>query len=96
MVAIFLIIVATLTSCVACQQLPLNYSGRSVAGAGAGVCLDTQGLRDSIKQNIHSLINNSVLPALMAQNQTQTVPGVVSSPDPTLFPPFEGGVWGRD
>ena len=74
MIAIFLILVVA--SCVTCQQLPLNYSGRSVAGAGAGVCPDTQGLRDSIKQNIHSLINNSILPALMAQNQTQTVPGI--------------------
>ena len=71
MIAIFFILVVA--SCVACQQLPLNYSARSVAGAGAGMCPDTQGLRDSIKQNIHSLINNSVLPALMAQNQTQTV-----------------------
>ena len=70
---IFLLVVA---SCVACQQLPLNYSGRSVAGAGAGMCPDTQDLRDSIKQNIRSLINNSILPILMAQNQTQTVLGI--------------------
>ena len=59
--AIFLLVVA---SCVACQQLPLNYSIRSVAGAGAGICPDTQGLREDIQQDIHSLINSSVLSAL--------------------------------
>ena len=53
--AVFLLAVA---SCVACQQLPLNYSGRSVAGAGAGICPDTQGLREAIEQDIHSLINS--------------------------------------
>ena len=74
MIAIFLILVVA--SCVACQQLPLNYSARSVAGAGAGMCPDTQDLREDIEQDIHSLINDSVLPALMAQNQTQTVPGI--------------------
>ena len=59
--AIFLLVVA---SCVACQQLPLNYSGRSVAGAGAGMCPDTQDLREDIQQDICSLINSSVLSAL--------------------------------
>ena len=59
--AIFLLVV---TSCVACQQLPLNYSGRSVAGAGAGMCPDTQDLREDIQQDIHSLINSRVLSAL--------------------------------
>ena len=71
--AVFLLAVA---SCVTCQQLPVNYSGRSVARAGAGMCPDTLDLRGSIKQDINLLINNSVLPALVAaQNQTQTVPG---------------------
>ena len=55
--AIFILVVA---SCVACQQLPL----RSVAGAGAGVCPDTQDLREDIEQYIRSLINSSVLSAL--------------------------------
>ena len=59
--AVFLLVVA---SCVACQQLPLNYSGRSVAGAGAGVCPHTQDLREAIQQDIRSLINSSVLSAL--------------------------------
>ena len=59
--AVFLLVVA---SCVACRQLPVNYSGRSVAGAGAGMCPDTQDLREAIQQDIHSLINSSVLPAL--------------------------------
>ena len=61
MKAIFLLVVA---SCVACQQLPLNYTLRSVAGAGAGMCPDTQDLREDIEQDIHSLINSSVLSAL--------------------------------
>ena len=55
--AIFLLVVVR---CVACQQLPLNYNGRSVAGAGAGICPDTQDLREAIQQDIHSLINSSV------------------------------------
>ncbi len=59
--AIFLLVIA---SSVACQQLPLNYSARSVAGAGAGMCPDTQDLRESIEQDIHSLIKSSVLSAL--------------------------------
>ena len=59
--AIFLLVVA---SCVACQQLPLNYSVRSVARAGVGMCPHTQDLREDIEQDIHSLINSSVLSAL--------------------------------
>ena len=59
--AVFLLGVA---SCVVCQQLPLNYSGRSVAGDGAGMCPDTQGLREEIQQDIRSLINGSVLSTL--------------------------------
>ena len=49
MKAIFLLVVA---SCVTCQQLPLNYSGRSVAGVRAGICPDTQDLREAIEQDI--------------------------------------------
>ena len=60
MKAVFLLVVA---SCVAGQQLPVNYSARLVAGAGAGMCPDTQDLREAIEQDIHSLIN-SVLSAL--------------------------------
>ena len=40
------------------------------------MCPATQDLRESIKQDIHSLIiNGSVLPAFMTQNQTQIGPG---------------------
>ena len=63
MKAIFLLVVAT-CSCVGCQQLPLNYSAKSVAGAEAGMCPDTQDLREAIEQDIHSLINSSVLSTL--------------------------------
>ena len=64
--AVFLLVVA---SCVACQQLPLNYSGRSMAGAGAGMCPDTQDLREAIEQDIHSLISSrlSMLSALVTE-----------------------------
>ena len=63
MKSIFLLVVA---SCVACQhvQLPLNYNTSSVAGAGAGMCPDTQDLREAIEQDIRSLISSSVLSAL--------------------------------
>ena len=59
--ASFLLVVV---SSVACQQLPLIYTLRSVAGAGAGMCPDTQDLREHIEQDIRSLINSSVLSAL--------------------------------
>ena len=57
--AIFFLVVA---SCVACQEL--KYSIRSVAGAGAGMCPDTQDLREDIEQDINSLISSSVLPVI--------------------------------
>ena len=62
------LILAVASSFSSCRELPVNYSVKSVAGAGAGMCPDTQDLRGSIKQDIYSLINNSVLPALVAQN----------------------------
>ena len=58
--AAFLLVVAR---CVACQQLPL-INLRSAAEAGAGMCPDTQDLREAIEQDIRSLINSSVLSAL--------------------------------
>ena len=51
------------------------YNVVSIGGAGAGMCPATQDLRESIKQNIRSLINSSVLSALTTQNQTQIGPG---------------------
>ena len=68
----FLVLAIAASSCTFCQELPVNYNARSIAGAGAGVCPATQNLMESIKQDIHSLINSSVLPALTTQNQTQT------------------------
>ena len=47
-----------------CRELPLSYSGRSVAGAGAGMCPDTQDLSDNIMQDVCSLINSTVLSVL--------------------------------
>ena len=59
--AIFLLVVA---SCVACQQLLLNYNAKSVAGAGAGMCQDTQDHVEQIRQGIDSLFESVVLPTL--------------------------------
>jgi hypothetical protein len=59
--AIFLLVIA---SSVGCQQLPLNYSAKLTAGDGAGMCPDTQDLRETIQQDIRSLINSNVLSAL--------------------------------
>ena len=67
------------SSCIFCQELPVNYNVVSIGGAGAGMCPATQDLRESIKQNIRSLINSSVLPALTTQNQTQIGPGYGAS-----------------
>ena len=46
-----------------CQELPVNYNARSIAGAGVEVCPATQNLRASMKQDIYSLISN-VLPTI--------------------------------
>ena len=58
------LILAIASSCTFCQELPVIYNVRSVAGAGTGMCPDTQNLTESIKQDIRSLISSSVLPAL--------------------------------
>ena len=58
MKAFFLIVIATCTcSFIACQELSLNYSIRSIA-AGAGVCPATQDQVESIRQGIDSLIDS--------------------------------------
>ena len=62
-----LLVLAIASSCTFCQELPVNYNARSTAGAGVGMCPATQDLTESIKEDIRSLINNSVLPALMAE-----------------------------
>ena len=65
--ACFLLVLATSLVCQA-----VKYNARSTAGAGEGMCPDTQNLRESISQDIHSLINDSVLSAL---DQSQAVFG---------------------
>ena len=62
-------IIAIASTCTFCQMLPVNYNPRSIAGAGAGICPETQDLRESMKQDIHSLINNSVLPVLNPEHE---------------------------
>ena len=57
--AIFLLVVA---SCVTSQEL--NYTLRSVAGAGAGMCPDTLDHVERIRQEIDSLFESVVLPTL--------------------------------
>ena len=59
--AVFLLV--AVASCIAYQQFPL-INLRFVAGAGAGMCPDTEDLREDIEQDIRSLINSSVLSAL--------------------------------
>ena len=61
MKAFYLIVIATCTcGFIACQELSINYSIRSIA-AEAGVCPDTQDHVENIRQGIDSLID-SVLP----------------------------------
>ena len=62
-----LLVLAIASSYTFCQELPVNYNARSTAGAGVGMCPATQDLTESIKEDIRSLINNSVLPALAAE-----------------------------
>jgi hypothetical protein len=65
-----------IVSSVLCQELPVGYNVRSVRGAAAGTgeqCPATQTVRESIKQDLRSLINSTILPALSTQNQTQVV-----------------------
>ena len=42
----------------------MKYHLRAIAGAGAGMCPDTQDLRDSVMQDICSLFNSGMLPLL--------------------------------
>ena len=58
-----LIVVAIASSCSFCQELPLNYNVRSTAGAGVGICPATQDLVETIKKDVSSLLNSTVLPA---------------------------------
>ena len=72
-VAIGIVLVSTVVSSILCQELPVGYNVRSVRGAGEQ-CPATQNLRENIKQDLRSLINSTMLPALSrTQNQTQTV-----------------------
>ena len=64
-----LLVLAIASSCTFCQELPVNYNIRSIT---VGICPATQGVVESIRQDIRSLINTSVLPALITRNQTQT------------------------
>lgn len=57
------VVLAIASSFAYCQELPVNYA-ELVVGDGAGMCPAThESLIKSIKQDICSLINNSVLPA---------------------------------
>ena len=67
----FLILCLSMVGSVYCQKLPVKHNVRSIAGARTGMCPDTQNLME-MKQDIRSLINSSMLPALTTQNQTQT------------------------
>ena len=58
------LILAIASSCAFCQELPVNYNIRSVAGARPGICPATQDVVESVRQDIDSFVNNSLLPAL--------------------------------
>ena len=59
------LILTIASSCTVCQELPVNYNARSVARAGAGVCPDTQGIVEGVRRDIDSLIDDTLLPALV-------------------------------
>ena len=70
-----LLFLAIILSTALCQQLPVGYNVRSKAAEDPGMCPETQNLRENMKRDIRSLINRSVIPALMTRNQSQTSPG---------------------
>ena len=63
----FLVVVIA-SSCTFCQELPVNYSYSVtvVASTEVRICAATYNIIESIRQDVHSFINNSVLPALKA------------------------------
>ena len=61
------LILLALVSPLLCQEQPhVSYGIRSVGGAGDKVCPSTQELRDSVAQDVDSLINTTVLPQLLS------------------------------
>ena len=60
------LILAIASSCSFCQELPVNYDAKSVAGIGAGMCPNTQGIVEEVRQDIDSLING-ILPVMIEQ-----------------------------
>ena len=67
-----ILLLLAITGLASCQELPVNYSVRATLGLSAqpGVCPFTQSLRTNIKLDLNQLIRNSVLPALLNENQT--------------------------
>ena len=65
-----------------CQQLPVSYNARLIEDTRAGTCPATEDLRESINQDVRSLIVDSVLPKLATQNQTQAGYGACSCGGP--------------
>ena len=59
-----LLVLAIACSFISCQEPSLPYNMRSITGTKAGLCPTTQGVVESIRQDIDSFINNSVLPSL--------------------------------
>ena len=54
------LLLLAIASSVACQELPIGYNVKSTS-TGVGVCPPTQELKESINQDIRSIINSSVL-----------------------------------
>ena len=71
-----ILLILAVSSSISCQNLPLTFSVRSTqAGVTDGVCpvagQELSQLRESIKQEIRSLINDTVLPILLNQTQAE-------------------------
>ena len=54
-------VIAIVSSCTFCQELPVNYNATLIAGAGAGICPAVQSVVERIRQDIDSLINDTTL-----------------------------------
>ena len=55
-----LLVLAIASSFNFCQELSVRYNTRSITGARAGLCPNTQGVVESIRQDILSFINNGL------------------------------------
>lgn len=78
------------------QQLPVNYSIQVLRSeAGDGVCPLTDEFRASVRQDLRSLINTSVLPILQSQTQGNQTQGNQTNTENGLVCGCGGSGWRR-